>query len=105
VLLERTGGTVLVEGALGDPWEHIDHGIHPLLLRNVREFHDIGAVREELAVEEAIHQIHLHDDVYAAENFAGPVPNGVQLVALMGIWDIGYRFVISLGSGNPPSRA
>lgn len=71
-----------MEGALGDPGEDIDHGVHPLLLRHIRQLHDVGAVGQELAVKEAIHQIHLDNDVDAAEHLAGPVPDGVQLVAL-----------------------
>lgn len=35
VLLYRTGATVLVEDALGDAREHVDHGVDPLLLRYV----------------------------------------------------------------------
>ena len=55
VLLDGPGGTVFVEDALGDPREHVHHGVHAVLLGLLGEVHHAPTVGEELAVEEAVH--------------------------------------------------
>lgn len=82
MLLDGAGGSELVEDALGDPGEDVDHGVDPLLLGRVDELDHPEAVAHELALEEAVHQVHLRDDVDQAEDLAGEVTVGVQVVSL-----------------------
>jgi len=82
VLLDRTGSTVLVEDALGDAREYVDHRIDPFLLRHIWEIQHSQAVADKLATEESVHQVKLTDYVYEAEHLAGEVPIHVRLVSL-----------------------
>ena len=59
VLLDVARSAELVEGALGHAREDVDHGVDPVLLVAVGEGHDLNAVGEEGAVEEAVQQDHL----------------------------------------------
>lgn len=56
-----------MENALGDPWKDVDHGIKALLLRYIGQLHDTCSIAEEFAIEETIHQIHLHYDIDEAQ--------------------------------------
>lgn len=76
------GDGYLVECALCDAREDVNHRIVALLLRCLGEIHNAPAVREELTVKELVHQPHLHDDIHQAEEFAHPVANRIQLVSL-----------------------
>lgn len=82
VLLYRSRRTILVEVALGHSRENEHHRIDAFLLRFVDEIHDFHSVRQEFAVEEPIHQPHLHEDVDQTQCLATPIPDGVHLVAL-----------------------
>ena len=58
------------------------HGINTLLLRHLGEGHQAGAVAEEFAVEEGVHQVHLANDVHQTEQLAEEVPVHVHVVRL-----------------------
>ena len=60
------------------------HGIDTLLLWHLGEVEQAGAVGEELAVEEGVHQVHLTDDVHQAEKLAEEVAVHVHVVRLEG---------------------
>lgn len=71
-----------MEDALGDAREHIDHRVHPFLLRNVRELQHTQPIAEELTVEEPIHQVHLKEDVDETQGLASEVAVNVHVVSL-----------------------
>lgn len=82
VLLDRPGCTVLVEDALGDPREYVDHRVDPVFLRHVRELQHPQPIADELAAEESVHQVQLAEYVYKAEHLADEVPIHVRVVSL-----------------------
>lgn len=82
MFLDAPSRTVFVEDALGDPGKNIDHRIDSVILSRLREIHNSPAVREELSVEELVHDVQLGYDVDQTQTFAGPVADGVQIVPL-----------------------
>lgn len=82
MLLDGSRSTILMEDALGDSGEDVYHGIHASFLRLFRHVHDPQAVGHEFSVEEGVHHPQLQDDVKQAEEFAGPVAECVEFVAL-----------------------
>ena len=57
--LDRAGGTVLVEGALGHLGEDAVHGVVPRLDGGLGRGEHVGAVLGEHATEEQVHQVDL----------------------------------------------
>lgn len=82
VLLYRSWSSVLVEDALSNAREDIDHRIDTLLLWCVWQIEHTQSIGEKLAIEEAIHQVKLRQDVDQADGLAGEVPIDVCVVLL-----------------------
>ena len=61
--LDGAGGTVLVEGALGQLGEDAVHGVVPLLEGHLRLAEHLRAVLGELPAEEQVHQVDLRNHV------------------------------------------
>ena len=80
-LLDRAGGTILVEGALGNLGEHSGHGIGPVLGFHFRVGQDISAVAHELSAEEEVGEVDLPDDVDEVEDLAEEELEGVEGVS------------------------
>jgi hypothetical protein len=59
LLLDRAGGTVLEEGALGHLGEHLGHGVGPVLGFHLRVGKDVAAVAHELTAEEEVGEVDL----------------------------------------------
>ena len=63
LVLDRAGGAVLVEGALGHLGEDAVHGVDPVLERALGEGEGLEAVAGELAPEEDVHQVDLQLEI------------------------------------------
>ena len=74
------GGSVLVEGALGDSREHLHHGVRPVLVILVHEVDDVGAVGHEHSAKEEIDKIHLSDDIDEVEKIAEEIPENKEII-------------------------
>lgn len=83
VLLYRSGRTVLMENTFSHARKNVNHWINSLLLWSLGEIHHTQSIRHEFTVKEFVHQPHLNDNVDDAKELAHPVPNGVDLVALL----------------------
>lgn len=53
-LLNRSGSTVFVEGALGDPWEDRHHRVRSQLLVHVAEPHHVRSVTQKRASQKRV---------------------------------------------------
>ena len=80
VLLDVAAGSVLVEGALGDPREHAGHRVRAALLGGLHEGGGRHTVRGELVAEEQVREEDLEDDVDEVERVADEGPDGPAVV-------------------------
>ena len=86
--LDGAGASVLVEGALGDPGENLDHGIVPVLGVGLGPVEHVGAVGHEDAAEEGVEEVHLANDVDEVEDVADEVFEGVEVVQVERLADV-----------------
>lgn len=82
VLLNSPGRPIFVEYTLGDPRKYVDHRVDPLLLRRVRELQHPKSVVQKFAVEKAVHEVQLGENVDQTKGLAGKVTIRIQVVAL-----------------------
>lgn len=102
MLLDRARCTIFVENAFRHARKHENHRIDAIVLRcvgvlkytakrfssfnfwaiNLASLYSPPTVVGELAIEELVHQYHLHDDVNQAEEFTEPIADCVQFMAL-----------------------
>ena len=77
-LLDGTGGTVVVEGALGHLREHLGHGIGPVLGLHLGVGQDVKAVVPELVSKEEVGEVDLPENVGEVQELAEEEPDGVE---------------------------
>ena len=78
-LLDGSRGSVFVESTLGDPGEHLHHGVRPVLVLHAHEVDHVCPVGHEDSSQEKVDEIHLTDDIHKVEKVAEDVPGGEEL--------------------------
>ena len=91
LVLDRAGGTVLVEGALGHLGEDGVHGVGAALGLSLGEVDDVHAVGLELVAEEEVDEEDLADHVDEVQDLAAKVPEIFEILS-MNFFQICYPF-------------
>lgn len=80
VLLDAARRSVLVENAFGDARENLHHWIGAILLIHVGEFDDFGAVGQEGAAQEFVHEENVEKHIDKVESLTEEIAEGVGVV-------------------------
>ena len=80
LLLDRTGGTIVVERTLGYLGKYLGHGIRPIFGLHLWVSHHVPAVVPELVAQEEVGEVDLAQDVGEVEELAEEEPEGVEAV-------------------------
>ena len=79
-LFDGSGGTVVVEGTLGNLGKYLGHGVGPVLGFHFWVCQDVEAVVPELVAEEEVGEVDLSEDVGEVEDLAQKEPDGIEAV-------------------------
>jgi len=93
-VFDGSGWTILMEGTLGDLWEHFRHWIYTFLDGKLTDSQNIGSVCGKLISEEHVHEVNLADDVHKVEKLTN---DEFIDVAGMGI-DMSNKVICDRGS-------
>ena len=79
-LLNRSGGTIVVERALGYLGKYLGHGVRSIFRLHLWVGHHVPAVVPELVAQEEVCEVDLAQDVGKVEELAEEEPEGVEAV-------------------------
>jgi len=82
LVLHRAGGTILVEGALGDLGEHLVQGVGTFLEWLVADGKDLSSISGKLASQEDVHQVNLNQNVHKVEQLAEDELEDIRVVMM-----------------------
>merc|ERR1719284_1651814 len=82
LVLHGTGGTILVEGALGDLGEHLVQWIGTFLEWLVADGKNLSSISGKLASQEDVHQVNLNQNVHKVEQLAEDELEDIRVVMM-----------------------
>ena len=76
---ELTRGSVVMEGALGHPWEDLHHWIRSVGIVHVHEVDHFRSICHKDSAKEEVYEIDLADDIDHIEQIAKEIPEKLLL--------------------------